>query len=354
MGVNQVLYGDTTVMDITDSTVDTNNLLLGEIAYNAAGDRIVGTVDLNSKVNNSSVAPVETSPSTADYGIGDEFIWNGTLYKVISPIAIGDELVVDENIEVDIDILTQIHKNKLVIINSKNSSAYTIQDEQEVKIANFTFKTYIPTVVQVHLEVNLETSAGSPSGDITSFSDVWTSIANAAVKGKITYVYNEEEITDFYPTESWIDGKHILHLMYTLEVEEPDVLNYFDVYMEADGGTITIAQNGLRLVAFGSGLMEVEPFDGNLEVSDIVADWDFMELEFNEEISDTVGSSSQIPVPITCTDNVTDWDFIELAFNENLTDTVSLIRTSFSVERTMEDGTSRTMEDGTSRYTEGE
>ncbi len=44
MGVNQVIYGGETVMDISDSTVTEDTLLQGAAAYNAAGERIVGAV----------------------------------------------------------------------------------------------------------------------------------------------------------------------------------------------------------------------------------------------------------------------------------------------------------------------
>lgn len=43
MGVNKLMYYGRTVFDISDSTVTPQNLLAGTVAYNAAGDRIVGT-----------------------------------------------------------------------------------------------------------------------------------------------------------------------------------------------------------------------------------------------------------------------------------------------------------------------
>ena len=45
MGVSKVEYGDQVVMDITDSTVTPEGLVEGVVAYNAAGERIVGTGD---------------------------------------------------------------------------------------------------------------------------------------------------------------------------------------------------------------------------------------------------------------------------------------------------------------------
>ena len=44
MGANKVIYGTTTIIDISDSTVNENNLLKDKIAYGANGDRIVGTM----------------------------------------------------------------------------------------------------------------------------------------------------------------------------------------------------------------------------------------------------------------------------------------------------------------------
>lgn len=43
MAVNRVVYGTTVLIDISDSTVTPETLAEGVIAYNAKGERIVGT-----------------------------------------------------------------------------------------------------------------------------------------------------------------------------------------------------------------------------------------------------------------------------------------------------------------------
>lgn len=43
MAVNKVVYGTTVLIDITDSTVTPETLAEGVVAYNAKGERIVGT-----------------------------------------------------------------------------------------------------------------------------------------------------------------------------------------------------------------------------------------------------------------------------------------------------------------------
>lgn len=49
MAVNKVEFGNTTVMDISDSTVTPESLVRGVVAYNAAGERIVGVGDFVSQ-----------------------------------------------------------------------------------------------------------------------------------------------------------------------------------------------------------------------------------------------------------------------------------------------------------------
>ncbi len=44
MAINKVIYDGETLMDVTDSTVSEESLLEGAVAYNAAGERIVGAV----------------------------------------------------------------------------------------------------------------------------------------------------------------------------------------------------------------------------------------------------------------------------------------------------------------------
>lgn len=47
MGVNKVVYGTTTIIDISDSTVAAGNMLKGIVAYGANGDRVTGYGDAN-------------------------------------------------------------------------------------------------------------------------------------------------------------------------------------------------------------------------------------------------------------------------------------------------------------------
>lgn len=43
MAKNKVIYGDTVIMDITDTTADESSVLGGKVFYKANGDRAIGT-----------------------------------------------------------------------------------------------------------------------------------------------------------------------------------------------------------------------------------------------------------------------------------------------------------------------
>lgn len=54
MANNKVIFGNETVMDITDSTVTPENLLSGETAYDASGQKITGNVTVPTKLSDLS------------------------------------------------------------------------------------------------------------------------------------------------------------------------------------------------------------------------------------------------------------------------------------------------------------
>lgn len=54
MANNKVVFGNETIMDITDSTVTPENLLSGETAYDASGQKITGNVTVPTKLSDLS------------------------------------------------------------------------------------------------------------------------------------------------------------------------------------------------------------------------------------------------------------------------------------------------------------
>lgn len=57
MAVNKVVYGTTTLVDLTDSTVTSNNLLANQVAYDKAGNRVVGELVTQSYFEGATPPP---------------------------------------------------------------------------------------------------------------------------------------------------------------------------------------------------------------------------------------------------------------------------------------------------------
>ena len=54
MAVNQVIYGEETLIDLTDDTVTPSTLAEGETAHNSAGEEIVGTLKVSDEIVTTS------------------------------------------------------------------------------------------------------------------------------------------------------------------------------------------------------------------------------------------------------------------------------------------------------------
>lgn len=65
MAVNKVIFEGTTLIDITDSTVTAGDLRTGSVAYDKAGNRIVGETDWDMTVQSGTVSKI--SGTTDDY-----------------------------------------------------------------------------------------------------------------------------------------------------------------------------------------------------------------------------------------------------------------------------------------------
>lgn len=81
-----------------------------------------------------TIAPTETSPATAAHAVEKQLFYNGTLYTVISPIAIGDTLVIGTNITESDTIVDQLGSHKGHVI--KNSSGISMTDRTALQFEN--------------------------------------------------------------------------------------------------------------------------------------------------------------------------------------------------------------------------
>ena len=171
----------------------------------------------------------------------------------------------DKNLQ---GLLSTVSKNEFTSYELRNTAPISIGEDENVRLLLARIASNTQTKAQIHIEVNLESEAVE---DYT--------------QGIVTYLIDSTD-TEFYPTETWIDGKHVLHLMYILPLQAND-MQQFEVYMQSVGGSIEISRGGVWLYASGAGLVGDGKWDGTILVTDVALDWDIIEIGF-EGASDSV------------------------------------------------------------------
>lgn len=94
-------------------------------------------------------------------------------------------------------------------------------------------------------------------------------LLNASVddtKCVITYKQNGVEIAR-HPKETWIDGDHVLHLLYVMRLNDNELYR-FTAEIKAIGGTITIPVQGVHAVISGRGLASEKDWDGFIDIEE--------------------------------------------------------------------------------------
>ena len=190
------------------------------------------------------------------------------------------------------------------------------------------------TKAEIHIEILLESTSNSENGTTTA---------------NVYYLIDSEE-QERKPVETYLDGKHVLHLMFILELQA-NTQKLFAIAMDSENGEITIEQGHAWLYASGAALAGEGKNDGNITVSEKVVDFIFFEMNY-ENVNENVDVNADGGCDITAEEVAPPFEFIEMIFGE-VDDSVYI--TSHSNRRRMtENGLVRKTEDGRIRYTEGE
>lgn len=190
----------------------------------------------------------------------------------------------DKNLQ---GILSTVSKNEFTSYELRNTSRIIINDGESQRLVQARIASNVATKAQVHIEVNLASvSSNVYSEEVEDFSDIWQGITESSVSGIITYLINSVE-DELHPTETWIDGNHIMHLMYILPLEA-NTMNIFDVYMRSANGTITIEQGGVWMYASGAGLVGDGKWDGTIKLTDEIGAFEVVNYLSFSNISDNV------------------------------------------------------------------
>ena len=126
-------------------------------------------------------------------------------------------------------------------------------------------------------------------------------VANGQTIGVVKYKLTDVEITYYQPTETWIDGKHILHLLYIIPVDEA-ALYKFVANLTANGGQIEIKAGGIQAVITGQGLALTNEWDGYIDIYEDFGKLNLTSIKVKDNITTAVTTAQQIPHRASNTD----------------------------------------------------
>lgn len=84
----------------------------------------------------------------------------------------------------------------------------------------------------------------------------------------VVFEFNNEEIVEHCPVETWHSGKHILSLYYPIEKIVANYTNTFNVYLWMEYGSGTVDVGDCIASVSGQAMAAGEAWDGKLEVED--------------------------------------------------------------------------------------
>ena len=171
-------------------------------------------------------------------------------------------------------LLNSTSQNLVQYYFYENAEQIVVNDTATFRIIDLRFSSLKATVVMFQAEILLETDVD----DVT---------------GRITYYTNGAEVTTYHPEEKWIDGKHVLHLMWHIRIGEAQ-LTRFVATITAGGGSITIPPRGVQAVVSGQGLAASGDFDGFIDIDETIAPLNFTSLQVRQ-FTPTVTIDTQTP-----------------------------------------------------------
>ena len=113
----------------------------------------------------------------------------------------------------------------------------------------------------------------------------------------------DNEVVSRYPIETWIEGKHILSLMYPITTDEGNYYNWA-VQLRSDGGAVEIHQGDAIGIIKGQGLVSSDVWNGYIDIAEeytVMATLEDSDLLTYTETS--VTAVTQLPTSESITEN---------------------------------------------------
>lgn len=208
-----------------------------------------------------------------------------------------------ENLQKNID------QNQIQYYFYTNTEEIVIGDTQTRQIMDIRFSSLKATVVMFHAEILL---------------DVDTTVSGITYDdavGTVTYYINASEVQERHPAETWVDGDHILHLQYHINIGEAE-LTRFVVTLNANGGSFTIPVGGIEAVISGQGLAAVGEWDGYIDIEETIGKINLGGITLKHNMTDEVSTSQDIPYNPTSTDTLSKIPLRGISLKHNMSESL--------------------------------
>lgn len=178
-------------------------------------------------------------------------------------------------------LLNNKNQNEIQYYFFTNSDEIVVGDTRTKQIIDVRFASLKATIVMFHAEILLDADSTVSGID---YNDI---------KGTVSYFVNyTEELR--HPVETWVDGEHILHLQYHININDVE-LTKLVVTLTANGGDITIPVNGIEAVVYGQGLAAVGEWDGYIDIEETIPQIEIESLTVEPNIIDEPEFWTDIP-----------------------------------------------------------
>lgn len=178
-------------------------------------------------------------------------------------------------------LASKINDDAIYYKNVVNADEITIPDGGNARVIVFDYVTSKKTHVDFHAEIKgyVETTE-----EYDSSMDAYTENDGVIC---VSYFSGGSEITEYYPADTFFDGTHLLHLLYTWWASA-NVLGTFEVFIRCEGCSLIIEAGDARAYISGVGIVGEGAWDGAVHVSDNFAPIDFRisRKGFTTEIED--------------------------------------------------------------------
>ena len=151
------------------------------------------------------------------------------------------------------------NKDGMYYYDYANAEELHIGDGDQARVILFNYTTKRETHVDFHAELMCEVETSEVYDEDT---DAYTEVDGVIY---VTYRSGGAEVTEHHPVDTFFDGTHLLHLLYTWWAS-PNIVSSFEVLIRCEGCSIDIAQGAGRGYLAGVGLVGDGAWDGSVHV----------------------------------------------------------------------------------------